>query len=52
LGVELLTDAQHQPTAIGHLDCEPHVCSGLPDRLRQRCRIDVDLGWVEVAGTI
>jgi hypothetical protein len=52
LGVELLTEAQHQPSAIGHVHGEPHVRGGLPDRLRKRRRIDVDLWRVEVAGTI
>jgi hypothetical protein len=52
LGVELLTEPQHQPTVIGHVNGQPHVRGRLPDRLRKHRRIDVDLWRVEVAGTI
>ena len=53
LGVELVAESQHQPGPVGHLDGQPYVCGGLPNRLRQRGRIHVDLWWLVVlAGTV
>jgi hypothetical protein len=48
LGVELVTEAQHQVGSVGHLDGEPDVRGGLVDGLGEPGGVDADLGWLVV----
>jgi hypothetical protein len=53
LGIELGPEAQHQTRTVGHRDGQPHLGSGLANRLSQPGRIDADLGrLVVLAGPV
>jgi hypothetical protein len=46
LGVELVTEAQHQVGSCGCFDGESHVRGGLVDGIGEAGGVDADLGWL------